>query len=146
MASIDDAFREIRYEYGLKQKPNWSGTVYGACITPECGNYHKVGYYDGGFCKMCSIRHPDDVKLPVLSGVTIRGTVVTMPNPKIRWGIKRWVRDLSSKLSQEERRMFYMTPEQRAKYMDRVDYREPQEEVPDFNLEREEDDPEDEEY
>ena len=144
MSTIDDAFKETRYEYGLQQKPNWSGTVYGACKTPGCGNYRKVGYYEGGFCKMCSFRHPDDGKIPVLSSINIRGTTVSIPNPKIRWSIKRWVLDLSETLSEEERRMFYMTPEQRAKMMDRVDYQEPQEEEPDFNLEKEEDEPEDE--
>ena len=144
MSIIDDAFKEIRYEYGLKQKPNWSGTVYGCCQTPGCGNYRKIGYYVGGFCKQCSVRHPDERKIPVLSGVNIRGTVVNMPNPKIRWNIKRWVLDLSDKLSSEERRMFYMTPEQQARMMDRVDYKEPQEEDPDFILEREEEEPDDE--
>ncbi|MBU2527655.1 MAG: hypothetical protein KKC03_13750, partial [Bacteroidetes bacterium] len=94
---------------------------------PGCGNYHKAGYYEGGFCKQCSVRHRDDTKLPVLSGITIRGFVVSLPNPRIRWNIKRWVRDMSDKLSAAERRIFYMTPEQRAKMMDRVDYSEPEE-------------------
>jgi len=143
LSLIDEAFKETRYEYGLKQKPNWSGTVYGACKTPGCGNYRKVRYYEGGFCKLCSVRHPEDRKLYVLSGVNIRGTVVDIPNPKIRWSIKRWVLDMSDKLSAEERRMFYMTPEQRTKMMDRVDYQEPKEVDPDFIVEREEDEPED---
>jgi len=144
MSTIDNAFKETRYEYGIKQKPNWSGTVYGCCQTPNCGNYHKVGYYEGGFCKICSSRHPDDRKLPVLSSINIRGTIINMPNPQIRWNIKRWVLDMSDKLSTEEKRIFYMTPEQRAKMMDRIDYREPQEEDPDFNMEREKDEPEEE--
>ena len=138
MSIIDDAFTETRYEYGLKQKPNWSGTVYGACKTRGCANYRKIGYYEGGFCKKCSVRYPEDAKKPVLSSVEIRGFRVSIPNPDIRWTIKRWVIDLSEKLTEEERRMFYMTPEQLARRLDRVDYTEPAEEEPDFNLERKE--------
>ena len=140
MSKIDDVFKETRIEYGL-QKPNWSGLVYGVCLTPGCGHYRKIGYYAGGFCKLCSVRHPDDKKLYALTIIDSRGTVG--PNPNIRWLIIRKVKDLSEKLTPTERRMFYMTPEQRAKYMDRVDYQEPQEVDPDFIVEREEDDPED---
>ncbi len=141
MSKIDEAFRETREGFGL-QKPNWSGLVYGCCQTHGCGNYHKVGYYEGGFCKLCSVRHPDDRKMYVLAIVDSRGT--TGPNPKIRWSRRNMVLDMSDKLSDRERRIFYMTPEQRAKMMDRVDYREPQEEEPDFNMEREKDEPEEE--
>ena len=50
---------------------------------------------------------------------------------------------MSDKLSERERRIFYMTPEERARVTDRVDYQEPQEKDPDFNIDREEDEPED---
>ena len=49
---------------------------------------------------------------------------------------------MSDRLSQEERRIFYMTPEQRARAMDRVDYQEPKDEEepdPDFIKEELED-------
>ena len=124
MSTIDRVFEETRYEYGFKQKPNWNGTVYGACVTQGCGNYQKVGYYEGGFCKLCSQRDPNDRKLPVLSSITIQGIAVSIPNPKIRWYIKKWVIDLSDHLSEAERKMFYMTPEQMIKRMDRVDYKD----------------------
>ena len=112
----------MRIEHGLKQKPNWSGTVYGMCITPRCGNHRMVGYYEGGFCKVCSIRHPADAKLPVLTRISTRGTKVDIPNPAIRWSVKRWVQDLSERLSAEAQRRFYMTPEQQARMEDRIDY------------------------
>ena len=128
MSSFDDVFRELRIEHGLKHKPNWSGTVYGVCRTKGCPNYRKIGYYEGGFCKKCSTRHPDDTRLPVLSGINLRGTMVSIPNPKIRWITKRWVIDLSEKLSPEEKRIFYMTPEERQRTMDRIDYKEKEDE------------------
>lgn len=129
MSTIERAFAETRIEHGLKQKPNWSGTVYGACMTKGCGNYRKIDHYAGGFCKVCSTRYPDDKKLPVLSGITVgSGFNTSIPNPKIRWTIKRWVLDLSDRLSPEEQRQFYMTPEERARRGDRVDYSEPEEE------------------
>lgn len=128
MSDITRAFQETRIEHGLKQHPNWSGTVYGACMSKGCGNYKKIGYYEGGFCKICSTRHQDDKKLPVLSGITVgSGFNTSIPNPKIRWIIKRWVTDLSDRLSPIERRQFYATPEQITRQTDRVDYKEPEE-------------------
>ena len=52
---------------------------------------------------------------------------------------------MSDKLSAAERRIFYMTPEQRAKMMDRVDYSEPEEIDKDLIVEPEKEEPEDEE-
>jgi len=128
MSEITRAFQETRIEHGLKQHPNWSGTVYGACMTKGCGNYKKIGYYEGGFCKVCSTRYPDDKPLPVLTSIELGGFTVSIPNPEIRWTVKRWVTDLSDKLSPEEQRQFYMTPEERARRGDRIDYSEPEEE------------------
>lgn len=128
MSSIDRVFAEARIEHGLKQKPNWSGTVYGVCMTKGCGNYKKIGYYEGGFCKICSTRYPDDLHLPVLTSIEKSGYRTTIPNPEIRWTQKRWVFDLSNKLTAKERKEFYTTPEQRARELDIVDYKEEEEE------------------
>ena len=122
MSDIEEAFNDTRLEYGLKQHPNWSGTVYGACMTKGCGNYRKIGSYLGGFCKLCSKRHPDDKKLPIISAPNT-------PNPKIRWITKRWVKDISGLLSPAERKAFYLTPEQKIRQEDRVDYKEIEEET-----------------
>ena len=82
--SIDRAFRESRMLYGLKQKPNWIGAVWGACQIKFCGNYNRVGEYLGGFCKQCSIRHREDSGLPVIVTIKRGGVKVDIPNPKIR--------------------------------------------------------------
>ena len=128
MSAIDDVFAQSRIEFGLKQKPNWNGTVYGVCMTKMCPNYRKIGYYEGGFCKKCSNRHPEDAKKYVLSGITDTiGYTTQIPNPRIRWINKRYVKDLSHMLSGSERDEFYMTPEQLAKRYDRADVRLKQE-------------------
>ena len=108
--SFDDVFKELRIEHGLKQKSNSIGTVYGMCMTKLCANYHKIGYYTGGFCKKCSTRYQEDNKKPVLKGINIRGTILAIPNPEIRWTIKKWVHDLSDKFTDTERRLFYGDP------------------------------------
>ncbi len=122
MSSIDDAFAQSRIDFGLKQKPNWNGTVYGSCQTKGCGNHHKVGYYEGGFCKKCSRHHPDDKKKHVIATQHTSMGWITFANPKIRWITKIFVKDLSHSLSGSERADFYMTPEQRVDRLDRVDY------------------------
>jgi len=118
--SITDAFERSRVEFGIKQKPNWAGTVYGACMNKGCGNYKHIGYYTGGFCKLCSRRYPEDEKKPVISAPDT-------PNPSIKWVSKMWVKDMSHTLKPSERREFYMTPEERARALDRV-IDEPEEE------------------
>ena len=121
MSVIDDVFDQSRIDFGLKQKPNWNGTVYGVCMTKNCPNYKHIGYYEGGFCKKCSTRHYDDVKLPVLSGVVdSSGLMTQIPNPRIRWRSKIFVKDVSHMLSGSEREEFYMTPEERQKKLDRI--------------------------
>ena len=128
MSSIGDAFAQSRIDFGLKQKPNWNGTVYGACQTRMCGNEHKVGYYEGGFCKLCSVRHPDDRRKAVLAGSTTSGGFRTViPNLEIRWTAKAFVKDLVHTLSGSERQEFYMTPEQLSRRQDRVAYKEVEE-------------------
>ena len=128
MSNIDDAFSQSRIDFGLKQKPNWNGTVYGACQTKRCGNGRKVGYFTGGFCKICSIRHPDDVKIAALSTGGGEGKDShVIPNPRIRWVRKMFVKDLSHGLSGSERQDFYMTPEQRDRKQDSVNYKEKEE-------------------
>ena len=122
--SFNDAFKEIRIEHGLKQKPNTLGTVYGVCQTRGCGNSRKVGYYTGGFCKLCSTRYPEDRKKPVIQGIINKGGVINIPNPEIRWTIKRWVKDLSEKLTPLERMAFYGSPENWDKTLDRLYHRE----------------------
>jgi hypothetical protein len=123
MSAIDDIFSQSRIDFGLKQKPNWNGTVYGSCQTKGCGNRGRVGFYEGGFCKRCSIRHPDDAKLPVLSGNEgSSGVKTAIPNPSIRWTQKAFVKDFSHNLSGSERADFYMTPEQLARKYDKVDF------------------------
>lgn len=123
MSAIDDAFAQSRIDFGLKQKPNWNGTVYGVCMTKGCGNYRRIGYYEGGFCKKCSIRHPEDTSIPVLGGQDGNmGYHTTIPNPRIRWLKKMYVKDISHRLSGSERREFYMTPEQMQNAKDRIDY------------------------
>ena len=124
MSSIDNAFKEIRIEHGFQQKPNSIGTVYGICLTHLCGNYHKVGYYTGGFCKKCSTRHIDDHKKYVLKGIDIKGTIISIPNPEIRWITKKWVHDLSDRLSKEERDAFYGSPEEWERTLDHLSHRE----------------------
>jgi len=116
--SVDDAFSEQRIESGLKQHPNWSGTVYGICETQGCGNRGKIGYYQGGFCKLCSHRHREDQKLPVLNSDR---NDVTIPNPNIRWSYKCYVKDMSDTLSANEKARFYETPEKKAARLDRVE-------------------------
>ena len=123
MSKIDDAFDQSRIDFGLQQQPNWNGTVYGACQTQGCGNRGKVGRYEGGFCKLCSTRHPDDRKKYVLaSNSGSQGMAINIPNPEIRWNPKIFVKDLSHSLSGSEREDFYMTPEALAKKYDRSDY------------------------
>lgn len=125
MSKIDDAFAQSRIDFGLKQKPNWNGTVYGSCQTKGCGNHRKVGRYEGGFCKKCSVRHPDDQKKFVLASNTgSAGMALDIPNPEIRWRNKAFVKDLSHKLSGSEREDFYMTPEALTKKYDSVGYSE----------------------
>jgi len=124
MSSIDNAFKEMRIEHGFEQKPNSIGTVYGICLTHLCGNYHKVGYYTGGFCKKCSTCHIDDHKKYVLKGIDIKGTIISIPNPEIRWITKKWVHDLSDRLSKEERDAFYGSPEEWERTLDRLSHRE----------------------
>jgi len=118
--SIGDAFERSRVEFGLKQKPNWSGTVYGCCMTAGCGNSHKIGHYVGGFCKLCSRRYPEDDNKPIISAPDT-------PNPAIRWVSKMFVKDMSHVLKPAERREFYRTPEEAIKAMDVV-MDEPEEE------------------
>lgn len=121
MSAIDDVFSQSRIEFGLQQKPNWSGTVYGVCMTKGCANYRKIGYYEGGFCKKCSLRHPDDLRKHVLaSTVDSSGMSTQIPNPRVRWIRKIYVKDLSNKLSGSEREEFYMTPEERQRRFDRT--------------------------
>jgi len=144
MSNIDDAFKETRIEHGLKQKPNWAGTVYGACQTRYCPNYHKIGYYTGGFCKKCSTRRPEDTTIPVLGSV-MRGETIPIANPRITWTNIVYVLDMSDKLSEEERKIFYMTPEEREKAMDRLDYREKIEKEPWEDEEEKKEDDEDDE-
>jgi len=124
MSNIDNAFKEIRIEHGLKQKPNSIGTVYGMCMTKLCANYHKIGYYTGGFCKKCSTRHPEDKKKYVLKGIDRKGTIITIPNPEIRWITKTWVHDLSDRLSKAERDAFYGSPEEWERTLERLERRE----------------------
>jgi hypothetical protein len=92
-------------------------------MTKNCPNGGHIGYYEGGFCKKCSARLPADARLYVLAGVTdSAGYTTQIPNPRIRWSKKMFVKDLSHRLSGSERVEFYMTPEQRQKYLDRMDY------------------------
>jgi len=121
---FNDAFKEIRMEHGLKQKPNAVGVVYGVCRTQGCPNYRRIGFYTGGFCKKCSTRHRDHEKKYVLSGIDIKGSIVTMPNPEIEWITKKWVHDLSDRFTPEERKAFYSSPEEWESAMDRLSYRE----------------------
>ena len=113
MSAIDDAFDQSRIDAGLQQKPNWNGVVYGVCRTPGCSQNGNVGYYEGGFCKKCSVRHKDDAKLYT-------------SDYKVRWMNKMFVKDLSHSLSGSERAEFYMTPEQLIRLQDRVDYEPPE--------------------
>ena len=122
--TFNNAFKEIRIEHGLKQKPNTLGTVYGVCETLRCPNGKKVGYYTGGFCKICSTRYEEDEKKPVIQGIIIKGGVMNIPNPEIRWVTKRWVKDLSDKLTDAERRAFYGSPEDWDKTLERLYHRE----------------------
>ena len=110
--SLDRAFQESQILFGLKQKPNWAGAVWGACQTRGCGNYKKVGEYDGGFCKQCSIRHREDHKKPVLSTIKKGGIRIEVPNPEIRWTHKLWVKDMSDTMNPIQRAEFYRPPKQ----------------------------------
>ena len=107
MSDIDNAFKAARIEHGFEQKPNSLGVVYGACQTRYCPNYHKIGYYIGGFCKKCSTRHPDDMKKYVLKSIAVKEAIVTIPNDEIRWITKVDVLDLSHTLSAAARKAFY---------------------------------------
>ena len=109
---IERIFSEEQIDFKLKQKPNWEGLVYGCCETPGCPNYHKVGYYFGGFCKMCST---STGKFPTTS-------------IRCEWIHKSWVRDLSHLMKPAERREFYMTREQLERIQDRVGYKPKEEE------------------
>ena len=113
MSDISNVFERSRIEFGLKQKPNWAGIVYGCCMNKGCGNYKHIGYYVQGFCKLCSTRYPEDKNKPVLSAENT-------PNPTIRWTQKRWVKDMSHTLKPGDRREFYETPEQREKKLDKI--------------------------
>ena len=124
MSNIDNAFKEIRIEHGLEQKPNSIGTVYGVCLTKLCPNHGKVGYYTGGFCKKCSTRHIDDTKKYVLKGLDIKGHIIVIPSDEIRWITKVWVHDLSDRLSEAERKAFYGDPIEFDQAMARLDHRE----------------------
>jgi len=124
MSNIDNAFKEIRIEHGLEQKPNSIGTVYGVCLTHLCPNHGKIGYYTGGFCKKCSTRHIDDMKKYVLKGLDIKGHIITIPSDEIRWITKKWVHDLSDRLSPEERKAFYGDPVEFDQALERLEHRE----------------------
>ena len=109
---INKSLDEMQIEQGLKQKPNSIGTVYGVCLTKLCPNHRKVGYYTGGFCKKCSTRRPEDKKEYVLKNLGKKGILLISPNPDIDWITKVKVRDLSDKLDEEERKIFYGPPEE----------------------------------
>ena len=121
MSGIDDIFDQSRIDFKLSQKPNWNGTVYGVCRTMGCVQYGRVGYYEGGLCKKCSVRHKDDLK---------RYT----SDYQVRWieSKKMYVKDLSHNLSGSERREFYMTPEERIQLQDTVDYEPPKDDDEDW--------------
>ena len=116
MSTIDDAFdmEGVASDLPIDQYPNWNGEVYGICRTRGCPQEGRIGFYAGGFCKICSPRHRDDLK---------RYT----SDIEVRWleDKKRYVQDLSQNLSGSERRRFYMTPEELIQLQDTVDYEEP---------------------
>jgi len=98
-----------------------------------------MGEYLGGFCKMCSIIHNDDVGILVLSTIKIVGDYAPIANPKIRWIEKHYVKDMSHTLKKPEQIEFYMTPEQKARLGDRLRYTSKEErEYQDFLKEIEE--------
>lgn len=111
MSSIEDAFRQSRIQFGLKQKPNWQGAVWGVCTNKGCGNYKKIGEYLGGFCKVCSVRHREDHNLAVISTIKTRLMKQNIPNPRIRWIKKMWVKDMSHTMTPQQRKKFYEIPD-----------------------------------
>ena len=64
----------------------------------------------GGFCKVCSIRHRDDHKLAVKSTITQGSRTRDIPNPRIRWVKKNWVKDMSHLMTRTQRQTFYEKP------------------------------------
>ena len=142
---IDNIFTRSRTEFGFRQKPNWAGVVYGICMNPKCNkNYRRSGFYIGGFCKACSIRDPNDYDKDPISTVNMQGVLTNIPNPRIRWLQKSWVKDISERLTAEQKREFYMTPEEKRKYEDTIDYepieKEDEEELISVNTKKKEDD------
>lgn len=119
---LDRVFYEERIVAGIRQKPNWAGVVWGKCQTKGCGNHNKIGEYIGGFCKRCSTRVSEDQNIPIISSIKTSGGRIPIANPQIRWIEKKYVKDMSHALKGKARAEFYMTPEQRQKREDRVDY------------------------
>ena len=123
MSTIDDAFDQGRAASDLKlgHHPNWNNDVYGVCRTRGCPQEGRIGIYAGGFCKICSPRHKEDLK---------RYT----SDFRVRWleDKKSYVQDLSHNLKGSERREFYMTPEERTQLLDVVDYEEPEDDDEDW--------------
>jgi len=83
--------------HGIIQKPNWARMVFGACQTRGCGNYHKVGEYYGGFCKVCSTRTRETQNLPTSS-------------PDVNWITQNLVKDLSHLMTEKQHKEFYDRP------------------------------------